>query len=485
MALNPQEFQQLQQRLGGKPSGSGASTAQPMQSQPGYLSRVGQSIKTTAQGLGSDLVKQADTIAAEPSQVKKLGGLARSGLRTAGATVRAAFTPLTEAPGVKQATEFVGEKLSGTVPMQKFQEWSQKHPEAAQDIEDVLDIAGLFGGKAVAQPLARATQSAAKKTLSTAEQAVSKVPTLIKEGGERLAPPPPSPLDAVGQVLQGETRDLKSGIKAFKEIDTTGVKSYDELYTKVDDSIKSFSKKVDTTLDSTTPVKLKDLQIKGETSGGKSVSTDYVGRGLEQLKELYTSIGDDVAAKNIDELLRRAKSVGLTRLEVNNISRMYGSEFGQKAFSPKGDALTSVNAQRFENTRSGLKEVARQGIKGKTAKVLDESISAMYRVRDLARKNLEAVNKLNQKIQERGLLEKAGYYIAKTFDTLSGGTVRGIFGGLLPRGVGYKVMNALDIEQSLKRNLEVIQKALNAKDPELMKLLKKAKKSLDKPDPVK
>ena len=163
-----------------------------------------------------------------------------------------------------------------------------------------------------------------------------------------------------------------------------------------------------------------------------------------------------------------------------------GAKEREKAFGKTGEALTSVNAQRFENTRKALKEVARKGMEGKKAKALDESITDIYRVQDLVKKNAEAVNKLNQKIQERGLLERVGYYASKTLDMATGGSLRGVFGGLLPRGVGYKVMNALDLEKALQRNLEIIQRAIKAGDPEIIKLLRKVKEagSVDKADPV-
>ena len=100
-------------------------------------------------------------------------------------------------------------------------------------------------------------------------------------------------------------------------------------------------------------------------------------------------------------------------------------------------------------------------------------MSSLYNTQRLIDKNIEAVNKLQQKIRQRGLLEEVGYNLSKYSDVLSGGTLRGIVGGLLPRGVGYKVLNAIDIEKSLQKNLEIIQKAIKSKsDDELNRLLK-------------
>jgi hypothetical protein len=166
----------------------------------------------------------------------------------------------------------------------------------------------------------------------------------------------------------------------------------------------------------------------------------------------------------------------LTRKEVNDISRVYGQEFGSKAFGKTGEPLTSTNAQAFETTRSGLKGVARQGLGGPEAQAIDGKLSALYDTRKLVDRNAEAVTKLQRRIQERGLVEKAGYYVAKYADVLTGGTIRGFVGGVLPRGAGYKTMNALDIEAALRDNLDVIEKALAEKTDEgFLAILKRSK----------
>jgi hypothetical protein len=77
-------------------------------------------------------------------------------------------------------------------------------------------------------------------------------------------------------------------------------------------------------------------------------------------------------------------------------------------------------------------------------------------------KNIEAVAKLEQKIAGMGILEKGAHAFTKYADMLSGGSIRGFVGGLLPRGAGYKVMNALDLEERLRKNLDIINAAINA-----------------------
>jgi len=447
MALTEAQFNQLKQALEQKKKG-------------GYLERVGQGIKETATNLGEDLQYQAEMASKAPTLGGKALALGRGGLRTTGAVAEAALTPLNEAPGIKQATEFIGGKLAQTTPIQKFQEWSQKHPEAAKDIENVLDITALFGTVQAGKQLAQGAQKAGQATMQSAKSGLQSGKELINKGKTALQPPLPTPKKAMGEILQGKSKDIKTGFNALKNVDTTGVKTYPELLSKVEGSIKNLATKVDDTLDDTTQLGLDKLKLSGKTKAGEAVSVDYVSRALKDLKELYTSVGDDIATKNIDDLAKQIQTTGMTRKAVNDLAKTYGQEFKEKAFSKTGDALTSVNAVKLENTREALKMIARQGPGGKVAKSFDKSMSSLYRVRDLVRKNVEAVNKLNQKIQERGLLEKFGHAVTKYGDIATGGTIRGLVGGLLPRGVGNKVMNALDLEQMLQRNLKIIEQRL-------------------------
>lgn len=381
--------------------------------------------------------------------------------------------------GIGKGLQWVAEK---TTP-QFMVDFVTKYPDAAKALEEVAgtvanvgeivgNILGIQGGVTTAIKggnIVRKGLTAAESKLGAGVKAGEQ---LIEQGKTALAPKPPSPLGAIKQVLQGKTKDVAAGVKGLKELETAGIKTYSQLGSKVDDAIKNLSKRVDDVLDNKTPVKLGQLKLIGKTTSGAKVAVDYVSRGLNHLKEMYRAIGDDISVKNITELIKKATTKGLTRKEVNDIARAYGIEFGAKAFGKTGEALTSVNARMFENTRKALKIVARQGMKGGKAEAIDKSISSLFKVKDLVAKNVEAVNKLAQKVQERGLLEKVGYNVSKYADILTGGSLRGIMGGILPRGAGYKVMNALDLEKVLERNLKIIDDAIKAGDEELIKLTK-------------
>lgn len=438
---------------------------------------------TEITGRQSEKIQESARLVKEGKQgiLPAVGQTIAGGVKAAGEAVA---LPLTMA--AEKAFQFVGEyapeniKQAATELVQKGIELSKPSLDAyaalpaeqRANIRGLTDLVGggldlaLVGG--AVKPIATGAIKTAEATAAGAQQARSITDKLINK-----VITPKSPTTALGQIAQGTTEDVKALAQTLAKVDTSKVKTFQDLLQNVDEAIPAIAKQVDDELLKDAGVyKLDQLALSQTTKAGKEIKTDFVTKALDNLSELYKTTGDNVAKADIDDVISKAKAVGLTRKEVNDISRLYGQEFGSKAFSKLGEPLTSVNAQAYENVRSGLKEVARQGIGGAEAKALDQQLSSIFDAKTLIQKNVEAVNKIKQKIQERGLLEKIGNATAKVIDTLSGGTIRGFVGGLLPRGAGYKVMNALDIEEALRKNLNIIEKALKTQsDEEFVKLL--------------
>jgi len=353
--------------------------------------------------------------------------------------------------------------LSKTISTALGKEVVQKSPELLKFLAKPLSE---FAPDALKKLLTKDLTGKARETVEEGVMTVKEKAEKVIEKGKILITPPRTKEQALGQIAQGKAGDIKPLELALGTIDTSGVKTFKELEDRVNKAIPTLAKQVDDELSKDPTIyNLIQLATK-ETKGGTIAITDYVSRALGNLSELYNKIRDNTALGEINEMIARANREGLTRKEVNDISRIYNIEFGSKAFSKIGDPLTSVNAQAYEQTRSGLKNVARQGLGGEEAKAIDEKLSALYDSKRLIDKNIEAVNKLQQRINERGLVEKAGHFVAKYLDVLTGGSIRGFVGGLLPRGAGYKVMNAIDIESQLRRNLDIIEKALKEKTDE-------------------
>lgn len=446
--------------------------------------RVNQAISGKGEFAGRTPVRRGFEAASEAASA--IPGVAKEVLP---APARKAIDKVGEA--ISSGVQWLADKIGSTEIAQKF---VQDHPEAAKALEEVAGTAAAAGNVAgtvlatqgaatSAQKTVDAAASGAMKTAQGAVDAINRArpsTAALYQQSKELVKPTPTPQKALGEVLQGKTKDLKPGLKALGAIDTEGVKTFSQLSKKIDDSIGELSGQVDDFLaKDQTPIKLQDLTTKTTSASGAIVSRNYVETALNHLRELYEKTADDVGMANVDDVIKKAQGEGLTRLEVNDISRLYNVEFGQKAFSKIGDPLTSVNAQMYENIRKGLKDVARKGMGGSEAAATDKIISSLYNTKTLVQKNVEAVNKLQQKIAERGLLEKAGNLVSKYADVLTGGSIRGLIGGILPRGAGYKVMNALDLEERLAKNLEVIRKAIESgSDNAIIKAVKEIDNSI-------
>jgi len=129
------------------------------QQEPGYLQRVGSGLKeqalraaqgaeTGAQALEKGVnMTDANGIITPKGVVTAVGGLVRSGLRSAGSAANALVTPIIEALGVKQATQAVvggavkgiQELPGGAEAFQKLRDLAMKNPEIAKDVEDIFN----------------------------------------------------------------------------------------------------------------------------------------------------------------------------------------------------------------------------------------------------------------------------------------------------------------------------------------------------------
>jgi len=336
--------------------------------------------------------------------------------------------------------------------------------------EDVRNDLGNVAGLSVVAPVAGGmvkTLPLAKKTLVNAGEKTGVNDALSSV--RQLIAPLPTKDEALGQILQGGTKDIARGEKALSATNLNGVKTYGDLATRLEKVIPEYVAKVDDELLKDRGIyKLDDLKTQQMTKPvadatgnivikSQSVQVNHVENALNQLSELYNKIGEPALAKDAENILEKAKITGLSKKEVNDIARQYNAEFGSKAFS-KGanrEPLTSVNAQAFENTRSGLKEVSRRGLSSE-AQELDQTLSSIYNTKHLIDKNVEAVNRLRQKVDQRGLGVKVGRGLWTALDAATMGVIRGAAMKMLPRNVGLKTKNWLDIEDSLRRNLDII-----------------------------
>lgn len=377
--------------------------------------------------------------------------------------------------------------------VQPITKWAEDKPVAARAVQDVAEIASAL-------PILKGTQAGVKGAIKSGEavaDVTKKVAPVVKEvaetATEKLARTPQEIADAkllnqakinkvVNTIVQGETKDIAKAKRVLSELDTSGITSYSSLSELVRGSIDNKLAKVDELFAETPDLfKLKDLQI-AKKVGEETVKYNYVNRALNGLQEMYSKTADKVNETMIKQLREKIKSEGLQLQDLNELARRYGTEFGDKAFNKRtGQALTSVNSEMYENIRKGLKETVRSLSPNKKAiTALDESASDAIRIEKLLKDMVEKVGKLESKFKQESALMKtgrtAGKAVGRVIDVVSGGTIRGMLTSFLPSNIGNKIMNSVDLQRELRKNLIQINKLNKASGEnffnELNKMLK-------------
>lgn len=137
-----------------------------------FLQRVGQDYSK----LGGRVTSSIQQGATDYSQKAKrgdvigaTGALLKTGLRTVGAVAEGAFAPIVEAPVVKQALDFVGQKIGDTEVGKQLADIIQKNPDKAQSVMDIVNIMTLGGGSAIEKPVKEGIATGLKTTGKTLE----------------------------------------------------------------------------------------------------------------------------------------------------------------------------------------------------------------------------------------------------------------------------------------------------------------------------
>lgn len=279
-----------------------------------------------------------------------------------------------------------------------------------------------------------------------------------------------------GKVLQGKSKDVESGKNAITLLDKPEtIKTYKDLNSSASSKIKDLATKQDVILskDKTTHPIDNFEKITGE--GNSQVKTNYVKQAIDNLKELYTNTSDAKGLSEIKTLEEKVygisdklgnltkEPVGLTVKEVNQLARDYGSEFSSKAFGKTGEPLTSVNATKFENIRSGLKNTARDLLPSKESQQLDSQMTDLYGLRDSAKTMAEKVNTLTQRLKQVNILQKIGGTVGKALRVTGIGDLAGKLLGI-DKVPGASTLNAVELEQMLSKNIARINAALTKDD---------------------
>src|ERR1051326_3314660 len=161
-----------------------------------------------------------------------------------------------------------------------------------------------------------------------------------------LAPKPQAPASVVGKITQASPAEIPAASRALTSVDTSGVKTFADLSSRLESAIKENTAKVDTELGKNTQ------RYKPST-----LTNEPVKQALDQLENFYRATNDTKALGKITDLQERYQTKGLTAKEMNDIAREHGRELN--GYNANGELASGLSKQAAENTRQGVKQAVR------------------------------------------------------------------------------------------------------------------------------
>lgn len=221
MPLNPEQINQFRTQYGIKP----ASEAR---KETGYFGRVVRSIFESGKDIKESVGRGAEIIAEAGVETKPLSerltaplrGAARAGVGTAGAVIRGATAPLTEAlaPLIEPIIKPIAETETAQKVISEVNAWAEKNPDMASNLKDLVDIiTTITGTKIATAPITKATAR-----------------TALRAGKEAIE----TGLETAGKAFQGTKTTLFGKEATFNTLDDV-VKATETAIEKAPAEIRS------------------------------------------------------------------------------------------------------------------------------------------------------------------------------------------------------------------------------------------------------
>lgn len=280
-----------------------------------------------------------------------------------------------------------------------------------------------------------------------------------------LAPRTPAQIEessrkAAGQIVQGkpsQTGRAREALNQYTSDEVSGVTTYKEFADDViEPKIRGYETVKNEILAKDTTVHKLTEFTKTAGEGKTKESFNPVEEAIKHLKELYTKTRDIEKLAQIKVLEQKAVSQGLTVTEAEQLARTYGTE--SKAFSAvTGKPLTSISAERYENTRTALKEVTRKIVGDKVYAALDDAISKQISLKGFLLKMDEKVQIELNKIKPENIIMAISKKLGTAFNAATfGGPKAFIAKAFLQEWASKGTMSNIEIQKMLNANLKNI-----------------------------
>ena len=276
--------------------------------------------------------------------------------------------------------------------------------------------------------------------------------------------------DLVLQITQAtDKREVRNLMDALSEFDLSKVDNvtFENLAVNANDKISVLGKAADNIaskssalLDDLSVVTTKewdDLLLNIWEVPKWAIVRNYVKEGIELLKGHYDEIWDN---QMVLELQALASKKVMTWKDINRLAKIIPSDKALNPFKTSWMPKTWVLAQRVENLRKWLKTTLRQLDPQNTEVLtqLDSRMSKLIGLRDQMQQNMVWLQKLKNKIVPRTVWEKVGRVLSNILNTLTMWTWQGFVTWSLKGNVGNKVLNYIDVEKQMAKNLKLLSK---------------------------
>lgn len=304
--------------------------------------------------------------------------------------------------------------------------------------------------------------------------------TAVSKAASAISGEAPTAESLAGKITNAKPQELSRAVRGLttglQDISKENTQSFEGLSNHLSSKIKSNLSQVDEAFGQNTKaykpksilqsVRISDAQPRNPdgTLSSNYIKNDFVQRAIDHLAETYQKTVQPENEAAILRLGAKYQSEGLTPQEINNLARQYGTD-GPRAFGKNGEQLTSVNSAASENIRKGVKDAARNLMPDDTTRVLDKQTSDMIHAQKLVDNMHGAVQKLENKLNNAGVIQRLGSGVAKGVDLISGGFFKGFLKQLAGIGASDGTsLNALELQKQLPKMIAQFEK-LNKLNP--------------------
>lgn len=296
---------------------------------------LGDKLKQRAENVGSSIVEQADKLSNTNSPVEAIKAVGRGVLRPAGdiagagldivnagltatdnltgnivsSGAKAGITAILNTP---QGQEGLSKAQSG---VESYNTWKSANPDAAKDLEAVVNIANIIPVGKVAGTVAKGVVETVPKVAKNVAKVANETTNLIPEvKGQAIAE---SLMNKVARVTPKEAQDFNkiTGKSIGQYLAETGnFEAPDKIIVNEAKKFAQAKEAKDTALaslpgnfkDGALSDAIEELLVKAEKTSGKNVKSPYLAK--------------------VSELKSKLDTEGLTMAEINELKRLYESQ---------------------------------------------------------------------------------------------------------------------------------------------------------------